>query len=142
VTLFQVEVVLGPTVSRPVHLRVWLPGGTYEQIFITVGYLRSLCCGAPSLTRALVCNVLAQFAVILRFKSRRTHEHILLSHLRTLGSHFVAFYGSQGYGGGIITRLLAAMQWFILIVISRDRPRRKHLFCSSNVGRVIVAANA
>jgi hypothetical protein len=33
---------------------------------------------------------------------RRIHNHILLSHFR-LGSLFVAFYDSQGYGGGIIT---------------------------------------
>jgi hypothetical protein len=28
------------------------------------------------------CNLLIQFAVTLRSKSRRTHDHILLSHLR------------------------------------------------------------
>jgi hypothetical protein len=65
-------------------------------------------------------------AVILRSESRGTHNHILLSRVRdspnlegkvpvfisprnrvtqlypqALGSHFVAFYDSQGYGGGI-----------------------------------------
>jgi hypothetical protein len=45
-------------------------------------------CGASSLTRRWVCNLLVQLllslarAVILGFKSRRTHDHILLSHLR------------------------------------------------------------
>jgi hypothetical protein len=43
-------------------------------------------CGAPSLMRGWVCNLLVQFSVTLRAKSRRTHDHILLSHLRLLGS--------------------------------------------------------
>jgi hypothetical protein len=74
-------------------------------------------CWAPSLTRARVCNV----------QSRKTHNHILLSHLRfpqpggpgtvficprnrvallypgALGSLYVASYDSQGYSGGILT---------------------------------------
>jgi hypothetical protein len=39
----------------------------------------------------------------LTVQSRRTHNHILQSHLR-LGSLFVAPYHSQGYGRGILTR--------------------------------------
>jgi hypothetical protein len=87
-----------------------------------------------SLTRGWVCHlqlllVLAS-TVILRSESRGTHDHILLSHFRnplnlegqvplftparnrfaqlypqSLGSLFVASYDSQGYGGGIWTRL-------------------------------------
>jgi hypothetical protein len=74
---------------------------------ITVGHLRYSCCGAPSLTRGRVCNLLIQFAINLRRKSRRTHDHILLFNLRLLSSLFVASYDSQGYGGGIllVTRL-------------------------------------
>jgi hypothetical protein len=69
-------------------------------------------------------------AVILRFESRRTHNHILLSRIRdspnlegqdpvfisprirvdqlypqSLGSFFITSYESQGYGGGIRPRL-------------------------------------
>jgi hypothetical protein len=85
------------------------------------------------LTRGWVCRlqlllVLAS-AVILRSESRGTHDRILLSQIRdspnlegqvpvfisprnrvaklyplALGSLFVAFYGSQGYGGDIRTR--------------------------------------
>jgi hypothetical protein len=36
----------------------------------------------PPLTRGRVCNLLAQFPVILRPKFRRTHDHIFLFHLR------------------------------------------------------------
>jgi hypothetical protein len=50
--------------------------------------LQASCCGAPSLTIGWVCNLLVQLflvlarAVTLGSKSRRTHGHILLSHLR------------------------------------------------------------
>jgi hypothetical protein len=76
------------------------PSKAHDQIFITVRHLRSSCCGAPSLMRERVCNLRVQFAVTLRFKSHRTHDHILLPH-----SLFVASYDSQSYGGDIPTRL-------------------------------------
>jgi hypothetical protein len=101
----QVQVVLQSTVSQPVCLDVGPPSEAHDQIFITVKHLRSLCCGMSSLTIGRVCNLLVQFAVTLRSKSHRTHDHILLSHLRLLGSLFVASYDSQDYGGGILTRL-------------------------------------
>jgi hypothetical protein len=62
------------------------PSGAHDRIFITVGHLRSSCCGAPSLPRGRVCKLPVQFAVTLRSKSRRTHDHILLSRLRLLAS--------------------------------------------------------
>jgi hypothetical protein len=43
--------------------------------------LESSCCGAPSLTSGRICDLLVQFAVTLWFKSSRTHDHTLLSHL-------------------------------------------------------------
>jgi hypothetical protein len=91
-------------------------------------------CVASFLTRGWVCRlqlllVLAS-AVILRFESRGTHDHILLSQIRdspnledqitvfissrnrvarlypqALGSLFVVSHDSQGYGGGVLTRL-------------------------------------
>jgi hypothetical protein len=85
--------------------------------------------GAPSLTRGWVCNLLVQLllglarVVTLGSKSRRTHNHILLSDLRLPNLEgkvpifisprngvaqlypFVSFHDSQGYGGGIRTRL-------------------------------------
>jgi hypothetical protein len=79
------------------------PSGAHDQIFITIGHLRSSCCGASSLMRGWVCNLLVQSAVTLRSKSHRTHDHIFLSHLRLLGPLFVTSYDSQGYGGGILT---------------------------------------
>jgi hypothetical protein len=96
--------------------------------------LRVCWCGALSLTREWVCHlqlllVLAS-TFILASESGGTHDHILLSQIRdflslkgqvpvfmspsdrvdqlhrqALGSLFVAFYGLQGYGGGIRTRL-------------------------------------
>jgi hypothetical protein len=73
-------------------------------------HLRVSCCEAPSLTRKRVCNLFIQVllglasAFSLRFKSRRTRDRIVLSHLR-LDSLSVASNDSQGYGGGILSRL-------------------------------------
>jgi hypothetical protein len=78
----KVEVILRLTVSRPVCLGVRPPSKNHDQIFITVGHMRSSHWGVPSLTSGRVCNLLVQFAVPLRSKSRRTHDHFLLSHLR------------------------------------------------------------
>lgn len=59
----EAEVKLRATVSRPVCLGVGHPFGAQEQTFITVGHLQPSCCGAPSLTKERVCNLLVQFAV-------------------------------------------------------------------------------
>jgi hypothetical protein len=78
----EVEVNFRPTVSRPVYLGVGLPSGPHEQICVVSW------CGAPSLTRGWVYNLLVQLlrglasAFTLASKSRRTHAHILLSHIR------------------------------------------------------------
>jgi hypothetical protein len=74
--------ILRSTVSRPMLLGFGLPSGAHDQILITVWHFRSSYCEAPSLTRGRVCNLLVQFAGTLRSKSRTTHDHILLSHLR------------------------------------------------------------
>jgi hypothetical protein len=82
----EVEFELRPTVSRPICLGVVLPSGAHDQIFVFCLKIVSQC-GEPSLTRGWACNLLVQLllglarAVILGFKSRRTHGHILLSHL-------------------------------------------------------------
>jgi hypothetical protein len=61
---------VGQFVLVPGH-HLWLT----TRFFSTVRHLRFACCGAPSLTRV-------QSAATLGSKSRRTHDHILLSHLR------------------------------------------------------------
>jgi hypothetical protein len=87
----EVEVTLRPTVSRPVSLGVRPPFGTRDQFFflleISFRQLRLCYFVAPSLTKGRVCNLLVQLllglarAVTLVSESRRTHGHILLSHL-------------------------------------------------------------
>jgi hypothetical protein len=111
----QVQVILLPTVSHPVCLSVGPSSGGHDQIFITVRHLWSVCCGAPSLLRGRICNLLIQFAVILRPKAHRTHDHILLSHLRQLGSFFVTSYDSQGYSGGILTCLQSRVMLWLMV---------------------------
>jgi hypothetical protein len=136
----EVEVNLRPTVSRPVCLGVRRSSGTSDQFFVLLEIsfreLGLFYFVAPSLTRGRVCNLLVQLflglarAVTLGSKSRRTHGHILLSHLRLTqpggpGSriyirqeqggpvippgHWVPFMSPlttrMDYGGGILTRL-------------------------------------
>jgi hypothetical protein len=62
------------TVSRPVCLGVGAAIWGLWPDFYYCRTLRSSCWTSPSLTRGRVCNLLS--------KSRRTNDHILLSHLR------------------------------------------------------------
>jgi hypothetical protein len=59
---FEVEVILRPTVSRPVYLDVRHPSGTRDQFFclleISLRQLRVCYFVAPSLTRGRVSNLL------------------------------------------------------------------------------------
>jgi hypothetical protein len=80
------SLMLRPMASRPICLGIKHPTGAYDQIFITVRELQFCWCGALSQTRGLVCRLqwllgLAS-AVMLGFKSRGTHDHILLSQIR------------------------------------------------------------
>jgi hypothetical protein len=106
------EVILLPTVSRPVCYDIRSPSGTRDQFFfhfhdnyfqrVAVSYW-----GAPSLTRGRGRNLLVQLllgltnAVTHRFKSLRTCNHILLTLLRRC-DHFVPSSDSQGYGEVIL----------------------------------------
>jgi hypothetical protein len=88
----ELEVNLRPRVSRPVCPGVRRPSGTSDQFFflleISFRQLRLCYFVAPSLTRGWACNLHVQLllglarAVTLWLKYRRTHGHILLSHLR------------------------------------------------------------
>jgi hypothetical protein len=56
-SIFEVKVLLRPTVRRPVCLGIKHPSGAYEQIFISVRHLRVCWCGVLSLTRGRVCRL-------------------------------------------------------------------------------------
>jgi hypothetical protein len=110
----EAEVKLRQTVSRPVRLGVRHPSGARDQfIFLLEIFFRQLrACYfvVPSLTRGRVYNLLVQWllglarAVTLGSKSRRTHGHILLSHLRLPqpGGPGVRIYILQEQGGSVI----------------------------------------
>jgi hypothetical protein len=79
-TGFKVKVMLRSTVGQsiPVPSPTW----AQDQIFVTVRQLSVCWCGSPSLTRRQVCHLqlllVLPNAVILRSKSCRTNDHILL----------------------------------------------------------------
>jgi hypothetical protein len=110
----EVEVNLRPTVSRPVCLGVRRPSGTSDQFFflLEISFRQVSVCYfvEPSLTRGRVCNLLVQSllglarAVTLGSKSRRTHDHILLSHLRLPqpGRPGSRIYIPQEHGGPVL----------------------------------------
>jgi hypothetical protein len=110
----EVEVNLRPTVSRSVCPGARRPFGARDKFFllleISFRQLRLCYFVAPSLTRGRVCNLLVQLLldlardVTLGSKSRRTHGHILLSHLRLPqpGRPGSRIYIPQEQGGPVI----------------------------------------
>jgi hypothetical protein len=81
-------------------------------------YFRFSYCGAPSVMRGRVSNLLVQLplglasSVTLGSKSHKTHGLISLSHLR-LSSFFVTSYDSHDYGGGVLAHLLTTRPSYI-----------------------------
>jgi hypothetical protein len=82
-------------------------------------------CMTPSLTRGWACNLLLGFARALTvgFKSPRTRDHILLSHLLSqpgvyITGRWVLFSSPlttrKDYGGSILTRLHSYKYGFLL----------------------------
>jgi hypothetical protein len=113
-THVKVKVTSRRTVSRPVCPSIRPPSRSRDQFLTSMEnilrYLRVSSCGTISLTRGRGCNLYVQVlldlsrAVTIGSMSRRTRDHILLSHLR-LNPPSVASYDSQDYGGGILSRL-------------------------------------
>jgi hypothetical protein len=91
----EVEVNLRPTVSRPVCLGAGLPCGAHDQIFvfclIIAGFFMwgTLSDERTGLQFTVQLLLGLARAVTLGSKSRRTHDHILLSHLRLQGQFHV-----------------------------------------------------
>jgi hypothetical protein len=131
------KVILRPAVSRAVCNGVRHPSGAYDQIHITVRQLRLCLCGEHSLTRRRVCSlqlplVLAS-AVILRFESRRTHDHILMSHLRlsNLEGQFPIF----------ISRRNSLARWYQALGWSPVKKSMSH-YDRQSVGQSVLVSGA
>jgi hypothetical protein len=83
--VWELSLMLRPTVSRSVCLGIKHPSGAYDQILITVRQLRVCWCWAFSLTRGRVWRLQLLLAlaseVILVAESLGTRDHILLSQI-------------------------------------------------------------
>jgi hypothetical protein len=94
---FWVELILWPTVSRPISHRFGHPFGANDQIFLFPIFFRTIALlfvlGRPIWREdgSVICSAICQW-----WESPRTLNHTLLSHLRLLGSLSVASYDSQG----------------------------------------------
>jgi hypothetical protein len=101
---------VGQSVLVPGHHLGPATNSSFTSIQNTFRHLRSSSCGVPSLRRGPLCNLLVQLllglasAVTLGSKSHTTRDQTLLSRFM-LGSLSVASYVTQGYGGGILSRL-------------------------------------
>jgi hypothetical protein len=93
----EIEVTLRLTVSKSVCIGVEHPFGAHDQISLFPFFCRKIALlfvlGLPLWREdgSVICSSICQ-----RSESRRTHKHILLSHLRHVGSLSVASYDSQG----------------------------------------------
>jgi hypothetical protein len=92
-----VELLLWPTVSRPIRIGVGHPFGAHDQIFLFPFFCRTIALlfvlGRPLWREegSVICSEIFQWS-----ESRSTLNHTLLSHLRLLGSLLVASYDLQG----------------------------------------------
>jgi hypothetical protein len=133
---------LRPTVSRPVCLGVKHPSGAYDQIFITVRQLRGCNVGRSLWRRTGLPFTIAAGSrqrthswdqvqrdswPYFTVSDSRLPQHggpgprifiprnwVTQLYPQILGSLFVAVFDSQGYGGGIRTRLHVSMASVIL----------------------------
>jgi hypothetical protein len=102
--------------------------GAMTRFILSLWRLQVSWCGTPSLTGGWVCNLLVQLllglarVVALESKSRRTHGHILLSHMRLPhpGRPGPRIYIPQKQGGPVIppgTCFLSMLMWFYCFIV-------------------------
>jgi hypothetical protein len=96
--LFEGDVILIPTVSRPVCHGICHPPGAHDRILIAVAHFQFSSYKALFLNEECVCNLLGQ--LVLDLASAVT---LGSTPAELLGSHSVGSYDLQGSAGGILT---------------------------------------
>jgi hypothetical protein len=113
----SLNLMLRPTVSRPVCLWIKHPSGAYDQVLIIVWQLRVCFCGALSLTSGRVCrsHLLLDLASAVNLGSEflGPRDHLLLSQIRDFPSRCL---------------LRLAGSRVVPLITSRHVPHRKRRF--------------
>jgi hypothetical protein len=137
VGIFEVEVKLRPTVSRPVRLGVRHPSGTRDLFFflleILFRQLRVCYFVAPSLTRGRVCNLLL-LLVLARAVPRDSRSYFIVPILGTPNLEDQVHYS---YPPGTGWPSYTPRHWVpFLIILGEEYTSRSSSLCSFLQSRV------
>jgi hypothetical protein len=99
---------VGQSVLVPSHNLGSATNFSFISMIIIFRHLQIYCWGAPFLTRGRICKLFVHCYSLFGPSPTKLVTINSLSHL-TLNFLLIAFYYSQGYGGGVLTNLQAGL---------------------------------